>query len=59
MGNSCIEMKAARDPRILVNVCWAVNDEKKCVTMPKEEAYATRRWVEDNGGVIFWFDPVN
>jgi hypothetical protein len=52
-------MKTARDPSILVNVCWAVNNEKKCVTMPKEEAYATRRWVEDNGGVIFWFDPVN
>jgi hypothetical protein len=35
-------------------MCWEVGDEKKCATLSKEEAYATRKWVEDNDGVVFW-----
>ena len=51
-------MKTKRDPDIKVNICWEVGEEKKCVTMPKEEAYITRKWVEENNGVVFWFNPV-
>lgn len=51
-------MKLQRDPRIIVNVCWQIKNEKKCVALPREEAYATRKWVEENNGVIFWFDPI-
>jgi len=51
-------MKAKRDPHIRVNICWEVGEEKKCVTMSKEEAYATRKWVEQNDGVVFWFSAV-
>lgn len=58
MGNSCFEMKTKRDPDIKVNICWKVGKEKKCVTMSKEEAYVTRKWVEENNGVVFWFNPV-
>jgi hypothetical protein len=47
-------MKKRRQVNIRVNMCWEVGDEKKCVTLSKEEAYATKKWVEDNGGVIFW-----
>ena len=52
-------MKVKRDPRIRVNICWHVGDEKKCATLPKEEAYATREWVEREGGVTMWFQPVD
>ena len=42
-----------------VNICWECGDEKKCVTLSKEEAYATKRWVDDNGGVVFWFQALD
>jgi hypothetical protein len=44
----------SKDLKIRVNLCWEVGDEKKCATLSKEEAYATRKWVEDNNGVVFW-----
>lgn len=47
-------MKHTRDFRKRINMCWEVGDEKKCATLSKEEAYATRKWVEDNNGVVFW-----
>ena len=47
-------MKRSKDLKLRINMCWEVGDEKKCVTLSKEEAYATKKWVEDNGGVIFW-----
>ena len=47
-------MKHSKDSKIRVNLCWEVGDEKKCATLSKEEAYATRKWVEDNDGVVFW-----
>ena len=37
-----------------VNLCYEINDEKKCVTLSKEEAYAIKKWVEDSDGVVFW-----
>ena len=52
-------MKKYKEPQIRVNICYHVRDEKKCVTLPKEEAYATRDWVEENDGIVFWFNPVN
>jgi len=51
-------MKVKRNPEIKVNICWEVKDEKKCVTLLKEEAYATRAWVEKEGGVTWWFQAV-
>lgn len=51
-------MKVKKNPKIRVNICWEVGDEKKCVTMSKEEAYVTRKWVEENNGVVFWFSAV-
>jgi hypothetical protein len=47
-------MKCNKDLKIRVNICWIVGNEKKCATLNKEEAYATRKWVEDNDGVVFW-----
>lgn len=52
-------MKVKRDPYIRVHMCWETESEKKCVTLPKEQAYATRKWVEENKGVVWWFDAVN
>ena len=51
-------MKKYREPKILVNMCWELNREKKCVTLPKEEAYATKEWVEREGGFVYWSCPV-
>lgn len=48
-------MKSKRDLRIRVNVCWEVLDEKKCATLDKNEAYALRKWVEENDGCVWWF----
>lgn len=51
-------MKKYKEPYIRVNVCYEVGNEKKCVTLPKEQAYATRDWVERNKGVCFWFQAL-
>lgn len=58
VGNPCVKMKPKRDPKIRVNICWEVRDEKKCVTLSRDEAYATRDWVEKEGGVVFWFQAL-
>ena len=51
-------MKCKKDPHIRVNMCWEVKDEKKCVTLSKNDALATRDWVEEQGGVVFWFQAL-
>jgi hypothetical protein len=52
------EVKKYKEPQIRVNICWEVGDEKKCVTMSKSQAYATREWVDKQGGVVFWFQAL-
>ena len=52
------EMKKYKEPYIRVNICWQVGDEKKCATLSKEQAYATRDWVEKQDGVCFWFQAL-
>lgn len=52
-------MKKYKEPQIKVNMCWETKDEKKCVTLNKKEAYATREWVEKEGGFVYWFQPVD
>ena len=51
-------MKCKKDPRIRVNMCWEVGEQKKCVTLSKNDALATRDWVEEQGGVVFWFQAL-
>jgi hypothetical protein len=51
-------MKCKKDPHIRVNMCWEVNGEKKCVTLHKNNALATRDWVEEQEGVVFWFQAL-
>ena len=52
------KVKKYKEPNIRVNICWEIRNEKKCVTLPKAEAYATREWVEKEGGVCFWFQAL-
>lgn len=52
------KMKRYKEPYIRVNICWEVKDEKKCVTMSKEQAYATKDWVERQEGTVFWFQAL-
>ena len=49
LGNSDQQVKKYKEPRIRVNICWEVGDERKCVTLDKSDAYATREWVEKRG----------
>lgn len=51
-------MKKYKDPYIRVNLCWEIGNEKKCATLSKEDAYRTREWVEENDGVVFWFQAL-
>jgi hypothetical protein len=51
-------MKCKKDPHIRVNMCWEVNGEKKCVTLSKNNALATRDWVEQQNGTVFWFQAL-
>ena len=51
-------MKKYKEPQIRVNICWEVGKEKKCVTLPKAEAYATKDWVEKEGGCVYWFQAL-
>lgn len=58
MGTPCLEVKKYREPYIRVNICWELGDEKKCVTLSKNDAYATRDWVEEQGGCVYWFQAL-
>lgn len=52
------KVKKYKEPYIRVNICYEVGNEKKCVTLPKEQAYATREWVEQQDGTTFWFQAL-
>ncbi len=53
-----INVKKYKEPQIKVNICWQIGDDKKCVTLPKEHAYETRDWVEEQGGCVFGFQAL-
>jgi hypothetical protein len=48
----------AKDKQIRVNVCWETAEERKCHTFNKEEAYALKTAIENDGGTVWWFSPV-
>ena len=48
----------ARDKQIRVNVCWET-DEHKNATFNKDEAYALKTAIENDGGTVWWFSPVD
>lgn len=52
-------MKKYKEPKIQVNICYETEKEKKCITLSKEDAYALRDFVEEKGGTVWWFTPVN
>jgi hypothetical protein len=58
LGDPGAEMKCKKDPHIRVNMCWEIGEEKKCVTLNKNDALATRDWVEKQGGCVFWFQAL-
>ena len=47
-----------KEKQIRVNICWELGVERKCETLNKDHAYATRKYIEDNDGVVFWFQPL-
>lgn len=48
-----------KDKSIRVNICWELKKERRCETLSKEQAYALRKDVEKEGGLIFWFQPLD
>jgi hypothetical protein len=56
---SFIQMKSDKDYKKRVNVCWEVGEERACRTMSKDEAYALKRWLDDNNGFTFWFQALD
>lgn len=58
LGDSDQQVKKYKEPHIRVNICWEVGDERKCVTLDKSDAYATREWVEKQGGCVYWFQAL-
>ena len=40
-----------------VSVCYVLKNFRKCETISREDAYRLRKYVEDNGGVVYWFNP--
>jgi len=48
-----------KNKTIRVNVCWELNEERKCETLEKNHAYAKRDYIEENNGVVFWFQPLD
>jgi hypothetical protein len=51
-------VKKYKEPYIRVNICWELGEERKCVTLDKSDAYKTREWVENNDGVVYWFQAL-
>jgi len=51
-------MKKYKDPEVRVNMCWEIKNEKRCVTLKKNDAYTTRDWVESQDGTVFWFQAL-
>jgi hypothetical protein len=58
MGDPDQQVKKYKEPHIRVNICWEVGDERKCVTLDKSDAYATREWVESQNGCVYWFQAL-
>ena len=58
LGDPSQRVKQVKNSRTRVNICWHVGEERKCVTLDKSDAYATREWVEERGGVVYWFQAL-
>jgi len=52
-------MKVTKNPDINVNVCYELKDERKCLTLSKNEAYALRKAIKEQNGCVWWYQPVN
>lgn len=58
-GAGLSKMKANKEYKKRVNVCWEVGEERKCRTMSHDEAYALKRWLDENNGFTFWFQALD
>ena len=58
LGNTDHKVKKYKEPHIRVNICWEVDNKRKCATLDKSDAYRTREWVEERGGCVYWFQAL-
>jgi hypothetical protein len=57
--NSLCTLKMKKDQPKRVNICWELKDERKCQTLSRDEAYALKKYVDDNDGCVFWFQALD
>jgi hypothetical protein len=57
--NSLCTLKMKKDQPKRVNICWELKDERKCQTLSRDEAYALRKYIDDNDGCVFWFQALD
>jgi hypothetical protein len=51
-------MKINKNKQIRVNICYELKDERKCLTLAKDKAFALRKSIEDQDGVVWWYQPI-
>jgi len=51
-------MKVNKSKQIRVNICYELKNERKCLTLSKDEAFALRKSIEDQDGVVWWYQPI-
>lgn len=51
--------KPKQDPHQKINICYELDNKKRCLTLPITEAKALKQAVEKEGGITCLFLPVN
>lgn len=51
--------KSKQNPQQKINICYELNDKKRCLTLPLTEANALKQAVQNEGGIMCLFLPVN
>ena len=57
--NSLCTLEMKKDQPRRVNICWELKDERKCQTLSRDEAYALKKYIDDNDGCVFWFQALD
>ena len=45
-------------PFFMVNVCYELEGSRRCATLYRKDALKLRKDIEEQGGTVYWFDPV-
>ena len=42
----------------MVNICYELKGKRVCQTLIRQRAKEVRKNVEEEGGTVYWFNPV-